>query len=348
MGIIDLRSDTVTKPTEDMRKAMYRAEVGDDVYGEDPTVNELEAFAAELVGQESALFVPSGTFGNQLALFTHCRRGNEVVLSEQSHIVQDEVGAAAVIAGAQLRTFTPRGAYPVWGDIEAHLRLGQDIHWPQTDLIALENALGNGEVMPLEVMMDIIRRAHLLDIPVHLDGARLFNAAHYLGVEARRIVELTDSVMFCLSKGLCAPVGSMLAGGGEFIQKARKKRKIMGGGMRQAGVIAAAGLVALKNMRQRLSEDRIKAEEIARVFDKLEIFEVQPVPVKINMFFLRYRDPGDGDREQRLVEELLRGGVRINPPDDGWIRIVTHHDVSSKAVQQVCRIVERAVGSLGP
>ena len=347
MEKIDLRSDTVTKPTEDMREATYRAEVGDDVYGEDPTVNELEAFSAELVGKESALFVPSGTFGNQLALFTHCRRGNEVVLTEQSHIVQHEAGAA-VIAGAQLRTFIPRGAYPVWDDIEAHLRPRQDIHWPRTDLIALENALGSGEVMPLEVMKNIILRSHSLDVPVHLDGARLFNAAHYLGAEARRIVELTDSVMFCLSKGLCAPVGSMLAGSDEFIQKARKKRKIMGGGMRQAGVIAAAGLVAIKYMRQRLPEDRIKAEEIARVFDKLEIFEVQPAPVKINMFFLRYRDPGNGDREQRLVEELLRGGVRINPPDDGWIRIVTHHDVSSKAVQQACRIVERAVVSVGP
>jgi len=347
MGTIDLRSDTVTKPTQDMREAMYRAEVGDDVYGEDPTVNELEAFAAEVVGKESALFVPSGTFGNQLALFTHCRRGNEVVLSDQSHIVQHEAGAAAVIAGAQLRTVTPRGAYPVWEEIEAHIRRGQDIHCPQTDLIALENALGNGEVMPLQVMEDILNRAHELNVPVHLDGARLFNAAHYLEVEGRRIAELTDSVMFCLSKGLCAPVGSMLAGSREFIQAARKKRKIMGGGMRQAGVIAAAGLVALRQMRQRLPEDRIKAEELARTFCKLGIFEVQPEPVKINMFFLRYRDPGDGDREQRLVEELLREGVCINPPDDGWIRIVTHHDIPAEVAQQACRIIERAVGSVG-
>jgi threonine aldolase len=347
MGTIDLRSDTVTKPTEDMRKAMYRAEVGDDVYGEDPTVNELEALAAELVGKESALFVPSGTFGNQLALFTHCRRGNEVVLTDQSHIVQHEARAAAVIAGAQLRTVTPRGAYPVWDEIEAHLRRGQDIHCPHTDLIALENALSNGEVMPLQVMEGIRRRAHAMDIPVHLDGARLFNAAHYLEVEAPRIAELADSVMFCLSKGLCAPVGSMLAGSSEFVQSARKKRKIMGGGMRQAGVIAAAGLVALRQMRQRMPEDRIKAEKIARVFDNLGIFEVQPEPVKINMFFLRYRGPGDGDREQRLVAELLREGLSINPPDDGWIRIVTHHDVSNEAVQQACRIIERAVGSVG-
>ncbi|UCF99785.1 MAG: low specificity L-threonine aldolase [Spirochaetaceae bacterium] len=347
MEPIDLRSDTVTKPTQEMRHAMYRAEVGDDVYGDDPTVNALEAYAAELVGKEAALFVPSGTFGNQLALFTHCQRGNEVVLSDQSHIVQHEVGAAAIIAGVQLRTFIPDGNYPVWDDIREHLRNGLDIHWPQTDLVALENALGNGEVLPLTIMEDIFKKAHVLDIPVHLDGARMFNAAHYLGIEADRIAGLADSVMFCLSKGLCAPIGSMLAGNGQFIEAARKKRKIMGGGMRQVGVIAACGLVALKTMRQRLSEDRDMAEAIASLFRNTGLFEVKPEPVKINMFFLRYRDCVSADREERLAEELVKAGVRVNPPEDGWIRIVTHHDVSTVDLSLIHRQIEMAVSAVG-
>jgi threonine aldolase len=325
MKPIDLRSDTVTKPTEQMRQAMARADVGDDVYGDDPTVNELEACAAEVVGKEAALLVPSGTFGNQLCLFTHCVRGNEVVLSDQCHIVQHEAGAASIIAGVQLRTYVPKGPFPVWEDIREHLREGSDIHWPKTDLIALENALGNGEVLP-----------------IHLDGARLFNAAHFLGIEAQRIAAAADSVMFCLSKGLCSPIGSMIAGSRDFIREARKKRKIMGGGMRQAGVIAACGLLSLNTMRHRLPEDREKAEQLAAAFRRTGLFEVQPEPVKINMFFLRYRDHGSGDREQRLVEVLTKEGMKINPPGDGWIRIVTHNDVSGRDIERACRLIEAA------
>jgi threonine aldolase len=347
MKPIDLRSDTVTKPTEQMRQAMYHAEVGDDVYGDDPTVNALEEYAADLVGKDAALLVPSGTFGNQLSLFTHCGRGNEVVLNDQCHIVQHEAGAAAIIAGVQLRTYVPRGAFPVWEDIREHLRYGDDIHWPQTQLIALENALGNGEVLPVETMEEIANKARALSIPVHLDGARLFNAAHFLGIEARRIAALADSLMFCLSKGLCSPVGSMVAGGRDFIGEARKKRKIMGGGMRQAGVIAACGLVSLKTLRHRLPEDREKAEQLAAVFRNTGLFEVKPEPVKINMFFLRYRGSGDQNREQRLAEELIKSGVRINPPEDGWIRIVTHNDVSAEDVRRACKLIEAAVEAVG-
>jgi len=347
MNPIDLRSDTVTKPTEEMRRAMARADVGDDVYGDDPTVNELEALTADLVGKEAALLVPSGTFGNQLCLFAHCNRGNEVVLSDQCHIVQHEVGAAAIIAGVQLRTYIPAGAFPVWEDIREHLRDGDNIHWPQTDLITLENALGNGEVMPLQVMEEIAQNAGDLHIPVHLDGARLFNAAHFLGIEARRIAALADSLMFCLSKGLCSPIGSMVAGSRDFIRAARKKRKIMGGGMRQAGVLAACGLVSLKTMRLRLPEDRERAEQLASVSRNTGLFEVKPEPVKINMFFLRYRDRGDGKREQRLARELIDSGVKINPPEEGWIRIVTHNDVSSDDVRRATELIEAAVAAVG-
>jgi len=347
MKPIDLRSDTVTKPTEQMRQAMARAEVGDDVYGDDPTVNELEACAAELLGKEAALLVPSGTFGNQLCLFTHCVRGNEVVLSDQCHIVQHEAGAASIIAGVQLRTYVPKGLFPVWEDIREHLREGNDIHWPKTDLIALENALGNGEVLPLEVMEEIGSQAGAMHIPIHLDGARLFNAAHFLGIEAQRIAALADSVMFCLSKGLCSPIGSMVAGSRDFIREARKKRKIMGGGMRQAGVIAACGLLSLNTMRHRLPEDREKAEQLAGAFRKIGLFEVKPEPVKINMFFLRYRDRGTGEREQRLAEALNKEGVKINPPEDGWIRIVTHNDVKLEDIERACTLIEGVVAAVG-
>ena len=340
--MIDLRSDTVTRPTEEMRKAMYEAEVGDDVYGEDPTVNKLEALAAELVGKEAALFVPSGTFGNQLALFTHCVRGSEVVLCDHSHIVRHEAGASAVIAGVQLRTIAPRGAYLVWEEIAPVIREGRDMHEPRTELVALENALGSGEVMPVDILERIAEEARKLEIPVHLDGARLFNAAYYLGVDAPCIAGAADSIMFCLSKGLCAPVGSLLAGSGELIGRARRKRKLMGGAMRQAGVLAAAGLVALTRMRQRLPEDREKAEILAELFRKDGRFIVRPETVKINMFFVRYRDSSPGGRELRLVQELAKGGVTVNPPDQGWIRFVTHHDVSPEAVEKAGRIIEQA------
>jgi Threonine aldolase len=227
MNYIDLRSDTVTWPTEAMRKAMAQAPVGDDVYGDDPTVNELERLAAEMTGKEAALFVPSGTFGNQLSLFTWCPRGSEVILGEQCHIIQHEAGAASVIAGVQTRPiFAPDGILPL-ETIEERIR-GNDIHYPPTSLICIENAHSSGRVIPLSYMKEVAQLAHAHGLPVHLDGARLFNAAVSMGVSAIEISSMVDSVMFCLSKGLCAPVGSMLAGSREFIEKARRRRKISG------------------------------------------------------------------------------------------------------------------------
>jgi len=244
VNYIDVRSDTVTWPTEAMRVAMASAPVGDDVYGDDPTMNELERLAAEMTGKEAAIFVPSGTFGNQLALFTWCPRGSEVILGEQCHIVQHEAGAASVIAGVQTRTiFAPNGILPV-DEIEARIR-GDDIHYPSTTLICLENAHSSGRVISLDSMKEVAALAKRYGLPIHLDGARLFNAAIALGVRAADIAAHVDSVMFCLSKGLCAPIGSMLAGPRDFIEKARRKRKIMGGGMRQAGILAAAGLICV-------------------------------------------------------------------------------------------------------
>jgi len=332
---IDLRSDTVTLPTPEMRKAIFEAEVGDDVLKEDPTINSLESYTARLLGKEAALFVPSGTFGNQLAIFTHCRRGNEVVLSEYTHVVQHEAGASAIIAAVQLRTFQPVLSYPEWPEIESRLRKGDNIHYPRTGLILLENALSEGEVMPLEEMGRIYREASGLKIPVHLDGARIFNAAAYLGVEARDIAAFTDSVMFCLSKGLCAPIGSLLAGRQDFIDQARCKRKIMGGGMRQAGFLAAAGLVALNTTINKLGEDHRKAEILAALFTADGLVEMKPSCVKINMFFIRFIKDEHIGLENRFVEILKEHGILTYPPEDGWIRFVTHQDVTFKDMEVI-------------
>jgi threonine aldolase len=333
MKMIDLRSDTVTRPTAEMRKAMFEAEVGDDVIGDDETTKEFEAKAAELLGKEAALFVPSGTFGNQLALFTHCSRGDEVILSDTSHIVQHEVAAASMIAGVQLRTIAPRRSYVTWSEIDLRLRKEEDIHCPPTGLIALENALSNGDVMPLEEMSKIHTEARRFGVPIHLDGARIFNAASYLEIEASEIARYADSVMFCISKGLCAPIGSLLVGEAGFIVKARKKRKIMGGGMRQTGILAAAGLLALEKMTRRLHEDHLKMEKLAQIIGSCGVFEVEPKEPKINMIFVRFRDERLRNREGVFVENLGKNGIVTYPPMDGWVRFVTHHDVSSEDIE---------------
>ena len=220
MKFIDLRSDTVTEQPNFMKEAMFKAEVGDDVYGDDPTVIKLEALAAEIVGKEAALFVPSGTFGNQLSLFTHCRRGTEVIIADSNHIIAHEVGASSVIAGVQLRAIdAPNGVLKA-EDIEKRIRFeDEDIHFPSTSLICIENAHSSGNVLTLENMKEVYDVAKKYNLPVHLDGARLFNASTALNVDVKEITKYCDSVMFCLSKGLCAPVGSIIAGDKYFINK---------------------------------------------------------------------------------------------------------------------------------
>lgn len=333
MSFIDLRSDTVTQPTPEMREAMYRAEVGDDVYGDDPTVNRLEAYAAEVAGKEAALFVPSGTFGNQLALFTHCERGQEVIVGENSHIVQHEVGASAVIAGVQLRTFHDDKGRLDAAEIESKIRRERDLHYPDTGLICLENAHSNGMVFPYEDMEQVFALSRKYNLPVHLDGARLFNAAVYLKVTASEIASLCDSVMFCLSKGLCAPVGSILAGTRRFIEKARKKRKLMGGGMRQAGILAAAGLVALEKMRHRVSEDHENALLLATGLASIPGIRVNPRNVHINMVFFDMKDTGI--ETKKLAQKLYARNIKVNPGEDGVMRLVTHYWVGKKEVAVV-------------
>jgi threonine aldolase len=339
MNYIDLRSDTVTWPTPEMRTAMSNAPVGDDVYGDDPTIRELEAYAASLAGKEAALFVPSGTFGNQLALFTHCPRGTEVILDEHCHIVQHEAGGASIIAGVQLRTIDWGTGLPEAEDIQKRIRVGDDIHEPKTSLICLENAHSNGKVLSLRAMEDIRRCADRNHLPVHLDGARLFNAAASLGVNAKDITQYVDSVMFCLSKGLCAPVGSILAGSRKFIEEARRKRKIMGGGLRQAGILAAAGLIALKEMRLRLDADHDNAKLLAARLAEIPGIIIDPADVQINMVYFGHAQNASIDSEA-FVEFMKGKGILVNSADaENRFRFVTHYWITREHIGAIVSAV---------
>ncbi len=325
--MIDLRSDTVTQPTEEMRKAMMTAVVGDDVYDDDPTIRELESYVAALLDKEAALFVPSGTFGNQLCLMTHTKRGDEVIVGHDSHIMAHEVGAAAVIAGVQLRQIESQGGRFDIETLEGYIR-EEDIHYPDTGLICMEQAHGDGSVMPLDHMKKISDIAKKHNIPVHLDGARLFNAATALGVEASEVAKYADSVTFCLSKGLCAPIGSMVVGTESFIIRAKKYRKLMGGGLRQAGFLASAGLIALKEMVPRLKEDHDLAKYLASELDKFSNIDVIKERLDINMVFFKMT----GVDEDKFISAMFDKGIKINGIEDGEWRFVTNNDVSKENI----------------
>lgn len=285
MHIINLRSDTVTQPTQAMREAMYRAEVGDDVMGDDPTINRLEKEAAEVLGKEAAMFVPSGTMGNQVSLMAHTQRGDAVISGEGYHIVSNEAGGHAVMSAVCANILPTIDGRMAPEDIQAALTDDSNVHIPQTGLISLENATSMGTVVPLSEMKEIYRIGQRAGIPVHLDGARLFNAATALGVDVKEITQYCDSVMCCLSKGLCAPVGSMVAGSKQFIHRARRHRKMLGGGMRQAGFLAAAGLIALHEMPKHLATDHANAKYLAGQLNQIEGFEVEMNHVDIDMVF---------------------------------------------------------------
>ncbi|RQO67023.1 low-specificity L-threonine aldolase [Aquitalea sp. FJL05] len=340
MQWIDMRSDTVTQPTQAMRHAMAHAVVGDDVYGDDPTVVELETLAARLLGKEAALFVPTGNFGNQLAIFTHCQRGNEVILGDDCHIVWHETGGAAVIGGVQLRTIASDKGVMDPQEIEARIRVGQDVHWPKTGLICLENAHSNGRVIPLDIMQRTADIARCHGVPVHLDGARVFNAATYLGCDVQEITRHADTVMCCLSKGLAAPVGSILAGSADFIALARYNRKLLGGGWRQAGVLAAPGLLALTEMTQRLAEDHANARYLAEQLAGMPCIEVDIDDVHINMVWFRLL--ADIDISE-LMAALTAAGIKANPPEGGRMRLVTHWQVSREAIDRVLEVFQRVL-----
>ncbi len=342
MKFIDLRSDTVTMPTDKMREEMFKAVVGDDVYGDDPTIAELEEYAADLVGKEAALFVPSGTFGNQLALFTHCKRGSEVILGDDCHIVAHEVGGAAVIAGVQLRTLQSDKGMLNPEEIKSKIR-EDDIHYPETSLICIENAHSNGRVIPLENMETIYKVGKENNIPVHLDGARVFNAATYLGVDVKDVTKNCDSVMLCLSKGLCAPVGSILAGEKGFIDKARKGRKLMGGGLRQAGVLGAAGLIALKEMTKRLETDHKNAILLGEKLSTIPGIEVNFDDIHINMVYFNIKN--NDNNMENLADILYSKGIKINSPENGLLRFVTHYWVSEDDISYVVEALKEVLSN---
>lgn len=338
MNFIDLRSDTVTWPTDQMREAMKNAAVGDDGYGDDPTTIELESYAASLTGKEAAIFVPSGTFGNQLALFTHCRRGQEVVLDDSSHIVQHEAGASSIIAGVQLRTVSAQGPVLDHEEYASRIRVNKDIHEPETGLICLENAHSLGSILPLSFMEQMKYVSSRYHVPIHLDGARLFNACLSLHVQAVDITKYADSVMVCLSKGLCVPAGSFLAGTASFIHKARANRKIMGGGMRQTGFLAAAGLVALKEMRTKLSKDHDNADYLANELSQFEQIEVDFSRRDINMVFFAFKNVSIDP--EGLADYFKTNGILINKCDTkGVFRFVTHHWIERVHIDSVIEVM---------
>lgn len=340
LGWIDLRSDTVTHPTLEMREAMLRAEVGDDVYHDDATTNELERYAAEILGKEAALFVPSGTMGNQIGVLVHTQRGQEIVLGSAAHIFVHEVGGAAVLAGVSMKTINFTNDIPEPAKIAAAIR-PDDIHQPDTGLICMENALSNGRVVPLSIMAEVAELAARHNLPVHLDGARIFNAAVHLGVNVKAISQYADTVNVCLSKGLCAPVGSIFAGPVHLIASARKWRKLLGGGMRQTGFLAAPGLLALQDMPGRLHEDHANAQYLAEQLSGLEAVNVKEDRLDINMVFFTI------DREEELLlqlpELLAAQGILSNEREDGEWRWVTHKDIERSdldlAVQKLADIL---------
>lgn len=339
MKRIDLRSDTVTHPTPAMREAMYRAEVGDDVYGEDPTVNRLEKMAAERLGKEAALLVVSGTMGNLVALLTHCGRGDEVILGDRSHTYRFEQGGMAALGG-----ITP---WPLPNQPDGTLRLeniagairGDNVHFPRTRLVCLENThnMCNGAPLTAEYTTQVAQLAHSRGLRVHLDGARIFNAAAALGVDARELASEVDSVMFCLSKGLCAPVGSLLCGGSDFIAEARRTRKVVGGGMRQAGILAAAGLVALEQLTERLAQDHARAKRLAEGLAEIPGIAVTPPASNILYFQLTDETP---KTPEEVVNGLAERGILLLGRLEGRFRAVTHYWIDDEDIEATIKAMQ--------
>ncbi len=333
---IDLRSDTVTTPTEEMRRAMANAEVGDDVYGEDPTVNRLQERAAEVFQKEAGLFMASGTMGNQVAVRLHTRPGQEVVVEERGHIYNYEMATMAALSGCLARPVRGEHGHLAWSQIESVL--SPPVYYrARTGLIALENThnMAGGAVLTSRETREIVDHAHQRALPVHLDGARIFNAAAALNTSVAELTAECDSVMFCFSKGLSAPVGSMLLGRKEFIQEAWRVRKMLGGGMRQVGVLAAAALIALEKMPCRLGEDHENAKRLARALAEMQAFGIDPAKVETNILVVDLKGWTSGELLQRLKER----GVLAGSTGPSQVRFVTHKDVSAADIDKAVGIV---------
>ena len=338
MKPIDLRSDTVTRPTPEMRKAMAEAEVGDDVYGEDPTVNRLEARAAEVLGMEAALFVPSGTMGNAIAIRILTARGDEVLVERRSHVVRYELSGMSVLSGVLPRMVDAPGGHLTPDHVRAAVA-PRAYYKSDVSLVVLENThnLGGGTVQRVEDARAVVAAARECGFRVHLDGARIWNAAVALGVPPAELVKGVDTVMSCLSKGLCAPVGSVLASSRERVEEARRARKLLGGGMRQAGVLAAAGLVALDALVGRLADDHANARLLAEALARGKGVRVGPAETNIVVATLEGRTAPD------VVAALRQEGVLASAMDARTLRLVTHHDVSREDCERAAAAIEQAL-----
>ncbi|WP_348270102.1 GntG family PLP-dependent aldolase [Edaphobacter paludis] len=335
--MIDLRSDTVTRPTPAMREAMFASEVGDDVYGEDPTVNRLERDAAELFGREAAIFVPTGTMGNQIAIRLHTQHGQEVICEARAHVMDWEMAMAAAFSGCQLRTVAGQRGVLTWDRIQQ--AIGPKLYYrARTGLVCIENThnMAGGTVTPLAVMREICEGAHAAGLPVHLDGARIFNAAAALGVGVAELTKGCDTVMFCLSKGLGAPAGSMLVGSREAMERARIFRKALGGGMRQVGVLAAAGMIALHEMPARLTDDHANARLLAEAVAAEPNAEIDLDAVETNIVIFNLRGEGDA---AAFCAGLKTKGVLASAIGPHSIRFVTHYDVNREACRRAAETV---------
>ncbi len=346
--IVDLRSDTVTKPTPEMRRAMAEAEVGDDVYSEDPTLNRLEERAAEMFGREAAMFVPSGSMANTIAVMTLARRGSEVICEERAHIFSYEMASLSAIAGCAARGVKTEDGLLTWKLVKEAIR-PKGRYMAQTGMVSCENThnVAGGVVLPTEDAEEICDGAHEAGLTVHLDGARIFNAAVALGKSVAEITRKFDSVTFCVSKGLGAPVGSLLLGTAEYIAQARINRKILGGGMRQAGVLAAAGLIALEQSPQRLHEDHENAQVLAQGLAAIPGIRIDPQRVQTNIVV--FDVSGTGQTSQQLADQLATHNVKVHAMTPTSIRAVTHCDVDRAgclravaALEQVCAAGVRA------
>lgn len=335
MDVVDLRSDTVTKPTPEMREAMAKAEVGDDVYEDDPTVNKLQEMAAAMLGKEDSLFVASGTMGNLLALLAHCQRGEEIIVGDQSHIYLNEAGGMAALGGMQACPIrNQKDGTLALDDISASIRT-EDVHHPITRLVCIENTqnICGGVPLTAAYTRTVGDLAHSRDLRFHIDGARIFNSAVAQNISVKELVAPADSVMFCLSKGLCAPIGSMLVGSKTFIKRARHLRKMLGGGMRQVGIVAAAGIYSLENMVERLDDDHARAKKLADGLKQVKGLVVDAGSPSTNMVYFNLADQAKKNAEQVSIE-LKKYGVIVGPEDEKRFRLVTHYWVDDTAVDR--------------
>ncbi|MGV7221901.1 MAG: low-specificity L-threonine aldolase [Nitrospinales bacterium] len=344
METIDLRSDTVTQPTKHMREAMAKAVVGDDVLNEDPTVHNLQNLAAEMFGKESALFVPSGTMGNLISLLVHCQRGDEVILGDQSHIFLNEVGGLSALGGIHPRILPNAQDGTInLETIESSIR-HDDLHYPPTRLICLENTHNycSGSPITKEYMAEVGKIAKNHNLNIHIDGARIFNAANALGTTVKTLAADADSVMFCLSKGLSAPVGSLICGGTNFIKKAKKIRKMLGGGMRQAGHLAAAGIVALEQQVEKLKEDHSNTEKLIEGLKNIEGIEVNDKFAKTNIIFFNLTK--NTPSSEAFLENLERKNIKILMIENGRFRAVLNRHITEANIVQVIKTIKDILG----